>query len=275
MIGARANTPSKPALIPIESQPMKFIAAGTTDVGRKRQANEDAFKLVPSENLWIVADGMGGHASGQVASQIAVDSFADFMTRWRHEPDFKWPFEIMESRSRAENSMANAVRVANVRIYNRSQVDESCEGMGTTLVCMTYEPGTGLVIAHVGDSRCYRLRNERLFQITEDHSLVNHLKRFFHLSDEEARARAGSNVIVRAVGLEDDVDADLNVVQPESGDLYMACSDGLSDLVDDWIIQQILIGNADHPQEAADALVRAANQAGGTDNITVVVVRVL
>ena len=251
---------------------LRFTAAGCTDVGRAREVNEDAFLLCPEHDLWILADGMGGHASGQVASHMAVEKIADFMTRWRHESDFEWPFEIMDSRSTDENALANAVRVANVRIYNQSLVDEDCEGMGTTVVAMCYG-AAGLVIAHVGDSRCYRLRDGELVQLTEDHSLVNHLKRFFHLSDEEARQRAGSNVIVRAVGLEDDVDADLNLDQPERGDLYMSCSDGLSDLVDEWIVQSILAGNED-PQDAAEALVRAANQAGGTDNITVVIVRV-
>ncbi len=250
-----------------------FQAAGATDTGRVREANEDAFSLVPAERLWVLADGMGGHSSGQVASQMAVSKVIDFMTRWRHEPDFDWPFEISESRSYDENSLLNAVRVANIRIYNRSQVDPECEGMGTTLVVMSYSDDVGLIIAHVGDSRCYRLRGDDLRQLTEDHSLVNHLKRFFHLSDAEARAKAGSNVIVRAVGLEDDVDAELTRDRPRPGDVYMSCSDGLSDLVDDWIVKQILQGN-DDPQDAADALVRTANQAGGTDNITVVVVKV-
>ncbi len=252
---------------------LRFIAAGTTDVGRAREVNEDAFRLCPEDNLWILADGMGGHASGQVASHMAVDKIAHFMTRWRREPDFEWPFEIMDSRSTDENALANAVRVANVRIFNAAMVDDACEGMGTTVVAMVYGEA-GFVIAHVGDSRCYRLRDGALEQLTQDHSLVNHLMRFFHLSEAEAKQRAGSNVIVRAVGLEDDVDADLNVDQPRPGDLYMSCSDGLSDLVDDWIVQQILAGNED-PQEAADALVRAANQAGGTDNITVVIVKAL
>lgn len=251
-----------------------FRAAGATDTGRVREANEDAFSLVPAERLWVLADGMGGHSSGQVASQMAVEKVIDFMTRWRHEPDFEWPFEIIESRSYDENSLLNAVRVANIRIYNRAQVDPECDGMGTTLVVMSYSEQVGLIIAHVGDSRCYRLRGNDFRQLTEDHSLVNHLKRFFHLSDAEARAKAGSNVIVRAVGLEDDVDAELTTDHPQPGDIYMSCSDGLTDLVDDWIVQQILLGNED-PQEAADALVRAANRAGGTDNITVVVIKTL
>ena len=145
---------------------------------------------------------------------------------------------------------------------------------GPTLVVMAHAKDGGIVIAHVGDSRAYRLRGQEFVQLTEDHSLVNHLMRFFHLTREQAMARAGSNVIVRAVGLEDDVDADLTVDQPQVGDIYLACSDGLNDMVDDWIIQQILLGN-DDLQDAADALVRAANQAGGQDNITVVLLKAI
>lgn len=252
---------------------VRFEVAGATDVGRQRDVNEDAYRLVPEESLWVLADGMGGHASGQVASAMAVEAICDFMVRWRHQPGFQWPFEIMESRGFDENSLVNAVRVANVRIYNRAQIDSECENMGTTAVVATHNPDLGLVVAHVGDSRCYRLRRDELVQITDDHSLVNHLMRHFHLSEAEAKSRAGSNVIVRAVGLEDDVEPDLNVDQPEVGDVYLLCSDGLSDLVEDWIIQQILIGHADDLNEAAEALVRAANSAGGTDNITVILLR--
>ncbi len=253
---------------------LRFITAGATDVGQVREVNEDAYALVDAESAWILADGMGGHVGGKVASNLAVDAIKDFLVRWRHTPGFEWPFEIMPGRSDAENSLANAVRVANVRVYNQSEWNPAYQGMGTTVVVMHYDEAQGMVIAHVGDSRCYRLRGETLTQLTVDHSLVNHLMRFFHLSYAEARKRAGSNVIVRAVGLEDDVEADLTIDQPEMGDLYLSCSDGLSDLVDDWAIQNILLNNLDAPQAAANALVRAANAAGGTDNITVIVMKV-
>jgi len=248
---------------------LHFVTAGATDVGREREVNEDAFALLAEEKLWVLADGMGGHASGQIASRMAVDVVVDFMSRWRHESDFEWPFDLVEGHSREESALANAIRVANVRLFNRAQTDEACDGMGTTVVAVTYGE-SGLVVAHVGDSRCYRLRDAELVQLTEDHSLVNHLKRFFHLSEEEAQQRAGSNVIVRAVGLEDDVEAELTIDQPQPGDRYLSCSDGLSDLVDVSAVTSILTERPE-PQEAADALVLAANEAGGTDNITVVV----
>lgn len=252
---------------------LKFVAAGATHVGRVREVNEDTYTLIDDQAVWVVADGMGGHASGQVASQMAVEAVTDFIRRWRHTPDFEWPFEIMPGRTFTENSLLNAVRVANVRIYNRSQVDDACHGMGTTLVLMAYDPERGLAIAHVGDSRCYRLRGTELTQLTEDHSLVNHLMRYFHLSEAQAKARAGSNVIVRAVGLEDDVEPELTVDSPQVDDIYLACSDGLNDMVDDWVITNILLNHHDHPDKAAQALVQAANNAGGNDNISVVVLR--
>ncbi len=257
------------------ARPFRIVTAAATDVGRAREVNEDAYAVFPDARVWVLADGMGGHVGGRVASRIAADAVADFLVRWRREPDFVWPFEIMESRSFDENCVANAVRVANVRVYNRSESDESCGGMGTTLVAMTYSEDAGFIIGHVGDSRCYRLRGDELTQLTEDHSLVNHLKKFYHLTEQQARAKAGKNVIVRAVGLEDDVEPELTVDQPQVNDLYLACSDGLSEMVEDWILQNILIGQQDHLEDCAQALVRAANQNGGNDNITVVLVRFL
>lgn len=249
-----------------------FSAAAATDVGRKRKANEDAYRLLPHENTWILADGMGGHVAGQVASNLAVEKIADFMERWRHEENFVWPFDPDPRLSDEANYIQMAVRVANIRIYNRGQSDEACQNMGTTVVALTWSENAGLVIAHVGDSRCYRLRQGSLQQLTEDHSLVNHLKRVYFLTDEQARARASSNVIVRAVGLEDDVDVDITLVQPEAGDVYLSCSDGLSDLIKDEQIQAVMNENLPDLNKTAQALVDAANQAGGNDNITVVLV---
>ena len=254
---------------------LRTQSAEATDVGRTRAVNEDAYAVNAEARTWILADGMGGHVGGRVASRIAADEALDFMVRWRKEKDFVWPFEVMDSRSFEENSVANAIRVANLRVYDRSQYDETCAGMGTTIVALAYNPEVGLVIGHVGDSRCYRLRAGDFQLLTEDHSLVNHLKRAYGMSEQQARDKAGKNVIVRAVGLEDDVDPELNVDEPQPFDVYLACSDGLSEMVDDWIMQNILIGHHEDLQGAADALVRAANQNGGVDNITVLLVRFL
>lgn len=256
---------------------LKFVVAGATHVGRVREVNEDSYALLDDEQTWIIADGMGGHVGGQLASQTAVRAVSDFVRRWRHEADFEWPFEIMPGRTFTENTLLNAARVANVRVYNHSQSDEAYQGMGTTLVLLAYdpEPGRGLAIVHIGDSRCYRLRGGELTQLTEDHSLVNHLMRYHHLSEAQAKAKAGSNVIVRAVGLEDDVEPELTTDSPQAEDLYLTCSDGLSDMVDDWVIANILLNHHDNPEKAVSTLIQAANNAGGHDNISVVVVRAL
>ena len=149
--------------------PTHFTAAGCTDVGRAREVNEDTFGVYTEQGFWLVADGMGGHASGQVASHMAKDRIEDFLFRWRNEPDFVWPFEIMESRSRAENSLVNAIRVANVRIYNRAQIDPECAKMGTTIVLMTYDPSVGFVVANVGDSRALLVGSLGATRLSIDH----------------------------------------------------------------------------------------------------------
>lgn len=253
---------------------LSISAAGVTDTGRVRSANEDAFAARTADGLWVVADGMGGHASGQVASRMAVEAIEDFWCRWRSEPDFAWPFDPERGRDDLANLLDNAVRIANVRVYNRSLCDPDCTGMGTTLVLIATDDQGVAMIAHVGDSRAYRLRAGRLRQLTEDHSLVNHLRRVMKLDEATAKARAGRNVIVRAVGLEDDVRPDLARDTPRAEDVYLLCSDGLSDLVDDAHIRRILLTEGDQPEQAATALVAAANEAGGTDNITALVIRV-
>ncbi len=257
---------------------MEFRCASATDVGRKRKANEDAHRLLPDEHTWILADGMGGHVAGQVASQLAVEKIADFFTRWRHESNFVWPYTPAPGENYESSCLRTAVRIANVRIYNRGQSDEACQNMGTTVVVLTWSETAGMVIAHVGDSRCYRLRGTEFRQLTTDHSLVNHLMQVFHLSEVDAKARASSNVIVRAVGLEDDVEVELTYDRPMPGDVYLSCSDGLSDMVSDVEISDTLCkfrsttGRIDL-DGAAQALVDCANAAGGNDNITVVLVQ--
>ena len=252
----------------------RIIAAGHSDVGRQRQANEDAFRLVNTHRLWILADGMGGHAAGQIASQIAVDEIAQFIAHSINHPQFRWPFEQNLNQSFEENALMNAVRVANVRIYNRSLKDPKCLGMGTTVVVAMISAHHELVIASVGDSRCYRYRRGSLNQLTVDHSLLNHLIYNLKLSPEEAREKAGSNVIVKAVGLEDDVEVDLIGSTLYDGDLFLMCSDGLSDLVDDRVIAETIQQYPNRLDQMVHRLIELANQGGGTDNITVIAFQV-
>ncbi|MEE2789149.1 MAG: protein phosphatase 2C domain-containing protein [Myxococcota bacterium] len=253
---------------------LRFLSAGATHPGLVREVNEDHFCIDGDHGVWVVADGMGGHASGQTASRLAVQHIIDFMTRWRHVEGFIWPFDIDAEASFGENSVMTAIRVGNVRVYNHALVHPQCSGMGTTVVMLHYEEQLGLVIGHVGDSRCYRLRHGQLARLTSDHSLARQLAESAQLSESEAQAYVGSNVILRAVGVEDDIEVDCCTSDPCDQDVYLLCSDGLSDLISDETIQAQLIQHAETPSAAVSTLISMANQAGGHDNITAIVIRI-
>ena len=253
---------------------LRFRSAGATHPGLAREVNEDHFRIEGDHGLWIVADGMGGHASGQVASQIATEQLVDFMVRWRKEDDFVWPFDIDPNHPYGESCVLTAVRVANVRVYNHALVNPTCAGMGTTVVLMHYDEQQGLVIAHVGDSRCYRLRNDSLDRLTVDHSLAQQLASTAQMSEVQAQSYVGSNVILRAVGVDDEVEADRCVSDPQNDDIYLLCSDGLTDMVSDDDIRSYLITHRENPSASVSALIAAANRAGGHDNVTAIVIRV-
>jgi PPM family protein phosphatase len=227
--------------------------AGSTDVGRQRHTNEDS--LVCSPPYFAVADGMGGAKAGEVASQVAIDAF--------EEPSD-------EGRS-AEEQLADMLRDANRRIYELATSDESRRGMGTTLTAAKVHDHE-VSLAHVGDSRAYRFRDGDLEQLTKDHSLVAELERTGQISQEAAEHHPQRSIITRALGPEPDVEVDTCTVAGRPGDIFLLCSDGLTSMISDDEAASILQGSEDL-DEAADALVRAANQSGGKDNITVVLFR--
>jgi serine/threonine protein phosphatase PrpC len=227
--------------------------AGRTDVGRQRSANEDALVLAPP--FFAVADGMGGAKAGEVASAMATDAFQG----------------ERESEEPAEAQLARILREANRRIYELAVSDESHRGMGTTLTAAKIT-GDEVSLAHVGDSRAYRMRDGELEQLTKDHSLVAELERSGQITPEAAEHHPQRSIITRALGPEPDVDVDTYTVQGRDGDLFLLCSDGLTSMISDEEVGSIL-RSADSLEEAADALVRAANQSGGKDNITVVLFR--
>jgi PPM family protein phosphatase len=227
--------------------------AGTTDVGRQRSTNEDSLVVAPP--YFAVADGMGGAKAGEVASGMAVEVFE----------------ERQDSGGPAEAQLTEILLEANRRIYELSTGDESRRGMGTTLTAAKVEDGN-VSLAHVGDSRAYRFRGGTLEQITKDHSLVAELERSGQISPEAAEHHPQRSIITRALGPEPDVEVDTYTVPGGPGDVFLLCSDGLTGMVSDDEVASILRG-AGGLQEAADALVRAANQSGGKDNITVVLFR--
>ena len=229
-------------------------SAGKTDPGRVRRRNEDAFVVDPP--LFAVADGMGGAQAGEVASRLAAAAFREY-----READELAP----EERVRA------IIKEANRRIYDRARTDSEVSGMGTTVTAALLGDG-GVVIGHVGDSRAYRIRDGRLEQLTEDHSLVADLMRSGRLTPEEAEGHPQRSVITRALGTDRDVDVDTLVIEAEAGDLFLLCSDGLSTMVSDADLLRT-VERAGTLDEAARDLVRAANPGGGVDNVTVVLFR--
>jgi PPM family protein phosphatase len=224
--------------------------AGTSDVGRQRETNEDS--LVVSPPFFAVADGMGGARAGEVASQLATEAFGS-------APDPERP---------PEHQLTEIAKDANRRIHELANQDESRRGMGTTLTAAMVDDGE-VSIGHVGDSRAYRLRDGTLEQLTKDHSLVAELERTGQISPEAAEHHPQRSIITRALGPEPEVEVDTYTVPGRSGDVYLLCSDGLTSMVSDDEMESVL-RQSGSLQQAADALIRAANQSGGKDNITVV-----
>ncbi len=253
---------------------MRLSHAGTSDVGRKRAHNEDAYLLLPEENLFCVADGMGGHASGEVAARIAVEEMAEFFRMTGRDEDATWPFRMDPSRGYDENRLLAGVKLANLRIFERAATDQRLRGMGTTMVAVSFpRGGDGVLVGHVGDSRAYLLRGGAIRQVTEDHSLLNDYKKSRALTPEEIEAFPHKNVIVRALGMKDAVEVDLAREELVDGDVLLLCSDGLSGMVADERIAEIVRGYPKDLRGAAQALVDAANDAGGQDNVTCVLVQ--
>jgi protein phosphatase len=228
--------------------------AGLSDVGRQRDANEDNWVIAPP--FYVVADGMGGAKAGEVASRLAAEAFM------RGAADSGTPEQVLERRAQD----------ANKAIFDLAEKDESHRGMGTTLTAALVS-GDEVSIGHVGDSRAYRLRGDELEQLTHDHSLVAELERSGQITREAAEVHPQRSIITRALGPEPSVEVDTHTHRAQAGDVYLLCSDGLTGMISDRDVTAILRGAGDL-ESAADALVLAANQSGGKDNITVVLFRI-
>ena len=253
---------------------MKIEAHALTDVGIQREANEDAYAIINSSSCYVVADGMGGHASGQVASRLAVDKIQQYITELASRPGHEYNFPVPHGCGPAERLLSNAIQWANERIFVQSLKKRELQGMGTTVVtAMAYD--SFLVLSHVGDSRVYRFRDGVLEQMTRDHSLLNHyIDQGRIRTDKEAREFKDKNIIVQALGLKDYVDPDVSLVDCAENDLFLLCTDGLTDQVEDWIISNVMSGNDDDLPAACQTLVRLSNEAGGVDNVTVMILRI-
>jgi protein phosphatase len=247
-----------------------LVGSGRSDVGRKRDFNEDAFAVDLNNGLFAIADGMGGAAAGEVASGLAIATLTDFIARTAGPAAAERPYGYDERLSLQANRLRSAILLANEKIYRTIEEHEEMKGMGTTLVAVLARD-SGVCIGHVGDSRIYLCRDGALQQITNDHSWVNEQVALGLLSREEASRHPFRNVITRALGSREQVAPDLMELPLSPRDRLLLCSDGLTNMLDDQRILQVL---RDHPEDtdaAADALVAQANEAGGEDNVTVIV----
>ena len=249
---------------------LRARACGLSDVGVIRSHNEDCFEIDPEHQMFVVADGMGGHSHGEIASRIAVEAIRDFISKSSDE-DATLPFEMDAKMGRHANVLRAAIRLAHDRVLKAIRQDTTLHGMGTTVVGLLLD-GDVAAVAHVGDSRAYRINADSIEQITVDHSLVESLVASNQITREEARHHPQSNVIYRTIGDKRQVTVDLDLVTLAPGDSLLLCSDGLSGMVTDDALQR-LVATAASPQAACDALIDAANRAGGEDNITAIVVR--
>jgi protein phosphatase len=240
-----------------------------TDVGRVRTNNED--QLLVADNLFAVADGMGGHAAGEIASRIAVDSISEFIVHTK-EDDGTWPHAYDEHYTRTTNRLMAALRMANTRVLEAMRKDAKLRGMGTTVVAAMAEDGK-ISVAHVGDSRAYMIRNGKISRITNDHSWVYEQVQAGMLTEAEAEKHPLRNVITRALGGALSVNPDASEIDSRPGDVYLLCSDGLTGMVPEEEILKLVTENADDLAKACQQLIDTANERGGLDNVTAILVK--
>jgi protein phosphatase len=240
---------------------VKLQAFGFSDVGHCRESNEDNYFFDTSLGLYAVADGMGGHAAGEVASRLAVEALEEIIRR---------NGGIGDSAQEAAEKLQSAVGEANRRICDSITSNAEQRGMGTTVVALIVA-GDRIIVGHVGDSRAYMLRDGRLERLTSDHSWVCEQVKAGLLTDDDAQRHPMRNIVTRALGSRTEVSADVSEQPVRPGDVYMLCSDGLNAMLYDEQIQQMLVEHGSDPEASARALVEAANAHGGEDNTTVIV----
>ncbi len=252
---------------------MRITSCGMTDVGVKRTNNEDNYLINDELNLFVVCDGRGGHVGGEFASAIAVNTVEEVLTSIEIRPDdeefdsdaHEGPVELMREKLRY------SIRLAGKRIFEKATEETEYKGMGTTCLALVVDNGNAF-LAHVGDSRGYLVRDGRIEQLTEDHSLVNERLRAGLITEEEAKNHKLKNIITRSLGFMEDVEIDLQVRAVRRGDQFLLCSDGLSNLVEGDELGEALVEYT--PQVACRHLIETACERGGDDNVTVVVVRI-
>lgn len=251
---------------------MKIEAFGLSDVGRKRTRNEDSFLINDKLNLYLVADGMGGHSGGEFASHLASSTIEDVIQNMTSDPEATMISGVNTSDADYGERLRFAIQSASEKIYDRALYDTTLKGMGTTTVAALFHE-RGVYIANVGDSRAYLFHANQMEQITIDHSLVSEQLQAGVISKKEVKGHRLKNIITRSVGYQETVQIDLKKFPIHMGDKILLCSDGLSNMVDDEEIKKCVTKHT--LKEAAKRLIEAANQKGGDDNITVLLMEVL
>jgi protein phosphatase len=250
--------------VPGNGPVLQLDMASCTDRGRMREHNEDALACDAVAGVAVLADGMGGYAAGEVASGAAASQVAAELARLKAEYPVLSPADMMQG-------MHDAIRRVNTQIYRAARKDPRYTGMGTTLVAAAFT-GQVAVIAHAGDSRAYLLRDGRLRRMTKDHSLLQERIDLGLIQADDPAGDAVRNLITRALGVDPLLEPEIGVHGMRDGDRVLLCSDGLSDMISDARIEQVLLQHADEPQQAARELVEQANAAGGRDNISVILI---
>jgi PPM family protein phosphatase len=242
---------------------------GRTDVGRRRARNEDS--ILVGERILVVCDGMGGHQAGDVASRIGVDTIGAFISRSAADPELTWPYGLDPSLSFDANRIRTAIKLANRAIYTRAAAEDEYAGMGTTVVATIVgaDDDPRFTYGHVGDSRLYLIRGGRMVQLTRDDSLANSA----WADADSAVGTVMKNVLTKALGVRPEVEFEVAVHDLLAGDIVLLCSDGLTNMLDDQAILEIVARDDEHLEKTCDELVAAANARGGRDNISALLLR--
>ncbi len=252
---------------------LQLKVAGKSDRGLVRPANEDYLHLDEGNAVFAVCDGMGGHQAGEVASMTASETIGVIFARFQNDLSEDERLSVGRDLPGSGLTLLKSIRLANRRIYQRAAADPALSGMGTTIVATAFEQDL-MSIAHVGDSRAYRLEDKRLQPLTRDHSWVSELRQTQRVSDDEILSMVNRNVITRALGVRESVEIDYRLVRVAPGDVYILCSDGLCGFADDDEIFSVADPVRSDPGRIADRLIQLANDRGGSDNVTVIAIEI-
>ncbi len=250
----------------IRIMPYKVLEFGISDIGLVRQNNEDYWKSVAGLDFYVLADGMGGHRAGEVASKVAVDALCRLVKESFEHPK---QFSLEDTHSILEV----ALEQTNEIVYTMGRKDQELRGMGTTLCCLFFHP-KGLVFAHVGDSRIYRFRNKKLELLTKDHSLLRELMDLGQLTESQAPEFLYKNIITKAIGTEPEVEPSVRVTEVTHDDIYLMCTDGVSDMLTTEEMEEIINYDTNIENKAKNMITQALKK-GGSDNLTIVITKVI